>query len=98
MLCLIRLITTPLSTSLHSKDLTRVSIARDQANVLFKQITPQHTILCSALQFKGFERVGISRDQAEELSHQITALIVLNKEKMDQTFVKQQTLDRVSHF
>ncbi|MEW5309028.1 MAG: hypothetical protein WDW38_000941 [Sanguina aurantia] len=46
--------------------------------------------------FKGFERVGISRDQAEELSHQITALIVLNKEKMDQTFVKQQTLDRIT--
>ncbi|GLI62367.1 hypothetical protein VaNZ11_004986 [Volvox africanus] len=43
---------------------------------------------------KSFERSGLPRDVAEQLAQKITALIIQNKLKMEDTFVKQVVLEK----
>ncbi len=52
-------------------------------------------ISAHASQSKSFEKAGLPRDTAEKLAKDITTLIVLNKEKMEGTFVKTVVLEKV---
>ncbi|KAL6753110.1 hypothetical protein V8C86DRAFT_2734331 [Haematococcus lacustris] len=42
-----------------------------------------------------FEAGGLSRAQAEQLAEQITELIIINKVKMEETFISKQALEKV---
>ena len=47
------------------------------------------------LQSRNFERAGLPRASAETLAEQITLLVINNKQKMEDTFVKQVALEKV---
>ncbi len=46
-------------------------------------------------QARTFEGSGLPRPMAEQLAQRITELIVMNKMKMEETFVKQVLLEKV---
>ena len=47
------------------------------------------------MQTRSFEQAGLPRASAETLAEKITLLIVQNKMKMDDTFVKHVALEKV---
>ncbi len=47
------------------------------------------------MQMRRFEKIGMSRQQSEALTEHLTEVLVLNKEKITESFVSKGALDRV---
>ncbi|KAG2453037.1 hypothetical protein HYH02_002372 [Chlamydomonas schloesseri] len=59
-----------------------------------RQAVSNHLLVDTLELSKSFEKAGLPRDTAEKLAKDITTLIVLNKEKMEGTFVKTVVLEK----
>ncbi|EFJ42659.1 hypothetical protein VOLCADRAFT_97250 [Volvox carteri f. nagariensis] len=59
-----------------------------------KQMVSNNLLVDTLELTKSFERSGLPRDAAEHLAQKITALIIQNKLKMEEAFVKQVVLEK----
>ncbi|KAG2490117.1 hypothetical protein HYH03_011423 [Edaphochlamys debaryana] len=60
-----------------------------------KALVSNHLLVDTLDLTKTFEKTGLPRDTAEQLARDISAVILLNKQKMDEAFVKQSMMEKI---